>query len=294
MLRPLPLSHLALFALASSPLGAVACASNDSSPVSASTDAGSLPGDCPSQRNVGAADTACDTGKGGPMRQIPLPSGGTMCIDKTEVTVGQYQEFLASGAMPELPSTDPAHDRCSAKMTHDATCQTDACKGSSCDMPQSCVDQCDAKAYCEWAGKRLCGPIGSAPLGLEEVNDPQRNQWMNACSAGGRAWPYGPDYDGQACNTSDHDPLCGGPAVTSAYPGCQAPPGAYDQVFDLSGNLSEWVDASQEGGAWPDLICIIMGGSYVHYWGDVSCSGATLQWPCDAHHPEFGFRCCSK
>ena len=29
-------------------------------------------------------------------------------------------------------------------------------------------------------------------------------------------------------------------------------------------------------------------------WGDVGCKGATLEWPCNAHHPEFGFRCCSK
>jgi hypothetical protein len=32
----------------------------------------------------------------------------------------------------------------------------------------------------------------------------------------------------------------------------------------------------------------------LHYWGDVSCAGATLQWPCNAQNPEFGFRCCSK
>ena len=126
------------------------------------------------------------------------------------------------------------------------------------------------------------------------MNDPTKNQWMNACNSGGRDWPYGKTYDSQACNTSDHKPAaCGAPAVTSSYPGCQAPVGPYDQVFDLSGNVSEWVDASQEGASWPDLRCVIMGGSYVHYWGDVSCSGATLQWPCDAHHPEFGFRCCS-
>jgi len=251
-------------------------------------------GDCPETRYVGPGDPGCGEGQGGPMRRIPLPDGGTMCIDKTEVTVGEYQAFVGSGALPELPATDPAHDRCAATTSHAATCQVEPCSGTACDLPQTCVDQCDAKAYCLWVGKRLCGPVGEALLALDEVNDPARNQWMNACSSGGRTWPYGPDYDGQACNTTDHEPAaCGRPAVTSAYPGCQAPPGPYDQVFDLSGNVSEWVDASREGADWPELRCVIMGGSYVHYWGDVSCSGATLEWPCNAHHPEFGFRCCA-
>jgi formylglycine-generating enzyme len=255
---------------------------------------GTAPGDCPVDRQVSASDAACGAAMGGPMRQIPLPGGGMMCIDKTEVTVGQYQAFLASAVKPPLPMTDPAYARCSAQTTHAPSCMTDPCQGTSCDLPQTCVDQCDAKAFCAWAGKRLCGPIGSAPLALADVNDPTKNQWMNACNSGGRDWPYGATYDGQACNTSDHQPAaCGGPAVTSSYPGCQAPAGPYDQVFDLSGNVSEWVDASQDGAMWPDLRCVIMGGSYVHYWGDASCAGATLQWPCDSRNPEFGFRCCS-
>lgn len=252
------------------------------------------PADCPTMRSVGANDAACNAGKGGPMREIPKPQGGTMCIDKTEVTVGQYQAFVASGELPQLPMGDPASARCSTKTNYAASCHNEPCVGNACDVAQTCVDQCDAKAYCAWAGKRLCGAIDGAPLAISEVTTVERNQWMNACAAGERDWPYGPEYQSQACNTSDQAKPCGGPAVTSAYPQCQAPVGPYDQVFDLSGNVSEWVDASQETGTdWPDLRCVIMGGSYVHYWGDVSCAGATLEWPCNAKHPEFGFRCCS-
>jgi formylglycine-generating enzyme required for sulfatase activity len=230
------------------------------------------------------------------MREVPLPQGGTMCIDKTEVTIGQFQAFVVSGDLPQLPMTDPAYARCSTKTNYEASCQNKPCTGSECDVAQTCIDQCDAKAYCEWAGKRLCGSMDASPLAIADANNPQRNQWMNACTSDGRDWPYGKDYDAQACNTVDRKPTaCNGPAVTSAYPSCQAPAGPYDQVFDLSGNVSEWVDASQETGTdWPDLRCVIMGGSYVHYWGDVSCAGATLEWPCNAKHPEFGFRCCSK
>jgi len=230
------------------------------------------------------------------MREIPLPGGGTMCVDKTEVTVGHYQQFLADPEKPLLPDTDPAASRCNQHDSFAPKCFEEPCEGPGCDLPQACVDQCDAKRFCAWAGKRLCGPIGSKPLGIDfaDLHDPAKNQWMNACYGGGREWPYGSDYDGQACNTSDREPeSCGRPVRTASFPGCQAPDGPYDQVFDLSGNVSEWVDASQEGDGWPDLRCIVMGGSYVHWWGDVGCKGATLEWPCDAHIDEFGFRCCS-
>ena len=253
---------------------------------------------CSTDRFVTAGDADCSTGRGDPMRRIALAGGGTMCIDETEVTVGRYQEFLAAADKPALPDTDPAAARCAQDTHRDPTCFQGTCDGVLCDMPQPCVSQCDAKIYCEWAGKRLCGPVGTEPLGIDRSNllDATKNQWRNACSPDGREWPYGPSYDAQACNTIDRQPKpCNGPSVTASFPGCQAPEAAYDQVFDLSGNLFEWVDASQEGASWPDLRCIIMGGSYVHYWGDADCGEySTLDWPCDAHHEEFGFRCCSK
>jgi len=259
---------------------------------------GSPAGSCPTERFATEGDADCDTGRGGPMRRIPVSGGGTMCIDKTEVTVGQYQQFLDAEDKPSLPASDPAAARCAKKTTHAASCFKEPCQGVACDMPQPCVDQCDAKVFCEWAGKRLCGAIGSDPLGIDRANllDPAKNQWRNACSPHGSGWPYGADYDGQACNSSDRKPqACGGPAVAASFASCQSSDPLYDQVFDLSGNLFEWVDASQEGETWPDLRCIIMGGSYVHYWGDVDCGDwSTLDWPCDAHHEEFGFRCCSK
>jgi formylglycine-generating enzyme required for sulfatase activity len=249
---------------------------------------------CYPARQTLTGDAACATGKGGPMRQIPAPGGATMCVDETEVTVGDYQAFLAAGVVVTFPDADPAKARCEAKTTYAPSCAEAACVGAGCDLPQTCVDQCDAKAYCRWAGKRLCGAFGGGALAIADVDDPSKNQWANACAAGGSAWPYGADYDGQACNTSDHQPAaCGGPAVTAGYPRCQPAAGPYDGVYDMSGNVSEWSDASEEGADWPEQRCVILGGSYVHYWGDVSCSGATLEWPCNAQNPEFGFRCCS-
>jgi len=279
--------------------GMTLAACGDGSDVDRSSGAGGSAFACPGDRYVGGGDPSCDTGRGGPMRQIPQAGGGAMCIDKIEVTVGQYQQFLAAADKPSLPTSDPAAARCAQDPHREPTCLAEPCQGAACDLPQPCVSQCDAKIFCEWAGKRLCGPVGSAPLGVDRANllDPTKNQWRNACSPDGREWPYGAEYDSQACNTSDRQPApCNGPALTASFPDCQAPDVEYDQVFDLSGNLFEWVDASQEGGpSWPDLRCIIMGGSYVQYWGDADCGEySTLDWPCDAHHEEFGFRCCSK
>jgi sulfatase modifying factor 1 len=165
---------------------------------------GSPTGSCPTERFVTEGDTDCDTGRGGPMRRIPVSGGGSMCIDKTEVTVGQYQQFLEAEDKPSLPPSDPAAARCAKKTTHAATCFKEPCRGVACDMPQPCVDQCDAKVFCAWAGKRLCGAMGPDPLGIDRANllDPAKNQWRNACSPHGLGWPYGADYDGQACNSS--------------------------------------------------------------------------------------------
>ena len=273
----------ALAALLVAVLGA--CSSADRTP-----DPGEQDTSCGSARSVGAGDGSCDTGRGGPMKSIPTPAGGTMCIDLTEVTVASYQQFLADANKPPVPSSDPSYARCSAKDSYAPSCLNDPSQTWTADYPQVCVDQCDAMAFCRWAGKRLCGQIGGGPVAVADAADPTKNQWVNACYSGGRDWPYGPSYDSQACNTIDRQPkACGWIAPTGSYPGCQAPDGPYAGVLDLSGNAYEWLDACDEQTGW----CVITGGSYVQWWGDASCIGSQLNWPWDAHIDEFGFRCCS-
>lgn len=111
---------------------------------------------------------SCEDVRGGPkMVYVETPSGIGYCIDETPVTQAQYAEFLAS--VKSKPGSE--HKKCSGNMTYEP--ELPECFISSRgdkpseedfytpdltpDRPIFCVDWCDAVAFCQWAGKRLCG-----------------------------------------------------------------------------------------------------------------------------------------
>jgi sulfatase modifying factor 1 len=224
-------------------------------------------------------------GRGGPV-MVLLPEG--YCIDSTEVTRGQYEAWLATNP----PPPDPSDAKCgwNTSYARDPACSGAFldCQGTGCDnYPQVCVDWCDAYAYCQAVGKRLCGQIGG---GADESVDPMLSQWRSACSSHGvNEYPYGNTYDEAACNGYN-----GAPLPVASLPTCQSQVPGYQGVFDLSGNVTEWLDSCAEFG--PPAVCRVgrvMGGAF---------DGA---WPCsfppfaggftdrDTHVVTIGFRCCS-
>src|SRR5438445_3243368 len=101
-----------------------------------------------------ASKDACPAGKGGPA-MVPA---GSFCIDQTEVTNAQYQDFVA---------TNPSHadqiPECawngswvpfSGAWTYDNQTAT---------FPVAGVNWCQAYGFCAWAGKHLCGAPGGGP-----------------------------------------------------------------------------------------------------------------------------------
>src|SRR5262249_6416251 len=108
-----------------------------------------VPGDC--------AGGYCNAGSCGacPMDMVEVPHpAGTFCIDATEVTNGAYKAFLA--ASPD-PSAQPAFCGWNTDYSPSSFYGPD-------DHPVVYVDWCDAYAYCEAAGKRLCGAIGGGAV----------------------------------------------------------------------------------------------------------------------------------
>jgi formylglycine-generating enzyme required for sulfatase activity len=145
----------------------------------------------------------------------------------------------------------------------------------------------DAVRFCQAKHKRVC----------------TEQEWELACEGDTfRPWVYGWKNDLTRCNSAKawrpFDPVklySHGPqaaeeldrlwqgAPSGAFVGCAAPSG----VFDLMGNIEEWV-ASRNGRKFPGAL---MGGFWAKPW--TGCRGTN-----DAHEPSFtfyetGFRCCS-
>lgn len=146
------------------------------------------------------------------------------------------------------------------------------------DLPVTKVTFCEARAYCAWAGKVLCGAIGGGPLANgAEVSDREKNAWLEACSNDGTD----PVISG-TCRRGQ--PSDAGPAPARST--CE---GAFAGVFDLQGNVWEWIDSAvtEEGG---EPGAYFLGGSFSSP-SDYRC--AVTGFPITTSSPALGFRCCS-
>lgn len=157
--------------------------------------------------------------------------------------------------------------------------------------PQGYLSGSEAALACERSGKRLC----------------TSTEWLAACRGDeGRAFPYGATHVDGACN----DAYAGHPLIDyfgtsegiwdsmhmndpgiNQQPGTLARGGDYDRcatpdgVFDLHGNLHEWV---------ADAAGTFRGGFYA----DGSRNGAGCAYATTAHDFAYhdystGFRCCA-
>lgn len=222
----------------------------------------------------------CDHGVcvgGGTLVWVPGPGGGTFGIDSTEVTRDQYQAWLATA-----PSTGGQSTTCSANTDFTPTCEWPP--GTKGGHPVVCVDWCDAYAYCAAVGKRLCGKIGGGAVPLADNKDPAQSQWYAACSSGGtNDYPYGDTYNATHCHGGD----TGTTVPVASLPKCQSSTAGYAGVYDLSGNVGEWIDSCSFG-------CTILGGAYGNFAPEtfLRCDGAGSSHPTTASSKR-GFRCCS-
>ena len=246
---------------------------------------------------------ACVGVHGTYMVSVPT-TGQPYCIDATEATRADYATFVQAIAdRTYTPSNDP---RCAWNQVFpvdpscEATTTGDAGGAGADQLPVTCINWCDAFSYCDWAGKRLCGTIGSTQEldPLSRSIDPNVSQWENACTANHTLlYPYGDTFESNACNvvgTMDGGATPGtGLALPGAYSECN---GGYHGITDMAGNASEWVDACNEvdGGA-ALTFCVRIGGSYEV--ADQLPAGQCIAYASNARQAvarDVGFRCCSK
>lgn len=228
------------------------------------------------------------------MVAVPKPGGGIYCIDRYEVTNKDYGDFIAS-----TPSTTGQIAACSFN-TNFLPETGGSCTNPMYDpanrpkYPVVCVDWCDAKAYCAFAGKHLCGAIGGGSIASTSFADASKDEWYAACSKGGtQDTPYGAYMDGHCIDVSSPNTRAGPVGTTT----CE---GGYSALFDMSGNVAEWEDSCAASAGASDL-CLVRGGSYISSDQSVPsalCNSGKPGMPKagtarrDARSHEYGFRCC--
>jgi sulfatase modifying factor 1 len=149
--------------------------------------------------------------------------------------------------------------------------------GGALQNPVSRVTWCDAHAFCKWAGKRLCG-------GVAADRDASSGEWFGVCSKNGtQSYPYGPAFASGTCTEN-----AAGPALVGSKPGCE---GGAPGVFDLSGNVREWIDSC-------DALdqCASAGSAYTSVPDGVTEVGScrdTYDYARLGSDPSIGFRCCA-
>jgi formylglycine-generating enzyme required for sulfatase activity len=186
-------------------------------------------------------------------------------IDLTPVTNAEYEKFLkASGYSPRIQHNF---------LEHWVDGKPPVGKE---DHPVVYVDLNDARAYAEWAGKRL--PTDAEWQFAAEGPERLRYPWGDRMEAGTCNW--------EAATTSVH-----------AYPDGRSPFGCYD----MSGNTWEWTESEQTDDG-RTRYSLLRGGSYFNASGsDWYVKGGPqyssrptkmlLVWPGLDRSSTIGFRC---
>ena len=145
-------------------------------------------------------------------------------------------------------------------------------------LPAVCVTFAEAQAYCEWRGGRL----------------PNGDEWERVARSGDdRLQPWGPFALPGLLNWGERIlrdfPIPGrvdGFELTAPVDEYRS--GATDDgVFNLLGNVAEWVEPAEDG---PDGMAAIRGGSYVTEFQDLRSTFHVAR-PSTERRSTIGFRC---
>ncbi len=221
-----------------------------------------------------ALDTMCWVDFETPYHEVTVP---TFDIGKSEVTVGEYRKCVEalSCTAPKDTSWSPG-------------CNWGALNREN--YPVNCVDWYQSKAYCEWAGKRLCSE--SEWELASRGTDGRIYPWGNALAT----CEYAVMYDlelGSGCGANGTMAVWSKPAGASPY-----------GALDMSGNVFEWVEddwhenytgAPTDGSAWVDVprasYRVARGGSFVYVANFLRSSSRGGGGP-DDYDVFVGVRCC--
>lgn len=266
--------RLALMISTSLFVGLPSCSSGSSGGTRARDDSGVGPdgGRIPDSGGPDATDPCGSAGiHGAKMVLISADNGKRFCIDERKTSVAEYGEFLAAGVSP---SSSPD---CETNLELEVPTGDSYCTDGPGDWPVRCIDPCDARSFCSWAGKRLCGRTDAmspadalVDIGGGGAVSTPGSEWYQACAA---TTDVG-DAGGVTPCAQWYEPVgssCGGHATS---------------VFDFFAYPMEWTsDCEVQISGQPS--CVLRGG-----YDEYGCSAAHVG-PDIGGVPFAGIRCCA-
>jgi Sulfatase-modifying factor enzyme 1/Domain of unknown function (DUF4388) len=200
-----------------------------------------------------------------PVGAQPIPAGefifqdgqqrrtGAYTIDRTEVRVWEYQQFLETiGTSKDYdhPNQPPGKSHSNPRWTHYASIAMNSGEYHggrlSPEVPAVFVDWFDAYAYARWKGRRL----------------PTEEEWEKAArGVDGRRFPWGDEPRSGAANLLKAEPSDGVPTAVASHAEDRSPFG----VLDMAGNVSEWTDSWEANGT-----PVVRGGNFRNENGETT------------------------
>ena len=215
-----------------------------------------------------------------PQYMVLIPSSGTgFCIDQYESST---MRIIPTGGEEPWPFDRPVDGQTVRAVIRPGQ------------KPQAYISGAQAADACKRSGKRLC----------------TETEWLSACQGPTKkTYPYGNTYQEGACNegraTNPVNDCFGSGSSVFTYsnmnsPCCVSLPntiatvGSYGKcvsdfgIYDMHGNLHEWIDATTASGNG-----IFKGGFFV----DAKINGSGCLYKTTAHAKTYhdystGFRCC--
>jgi hypothetical protein len=243
-----------------------------------------------SQQDAPIDDNVLDaTGRAKLSGQGPCPEGmasidGAFCVDRWEASL---VEVLPNGDERPWAPYESVEGRIVKAQSVPGV------------VPQGYVSQVQAAEACFHAGKRLC----------------KASEWLQACEGPSKKrFGYGSEERPRTCNDRGRSPMMAlfGAQVSlerpttwnwermndpslNQVPGTLAPTGVHEActndygVYDMVGNLHEWIEETNRGGTGT-----FAGGYYL----DTHLNGEGCHYRTRAHAPTYhdystGFRCCA-
>ncbi len=205
------------------------------------------------------------------------------CLDRAEVTVAAWRECVEAGVC--LPPSSHAKQRRPEGRTWDEKRD---------DLPVNYINHTQADAFCRWSGKRLPS-VAEWSWAYRSASSKRNVPWG--------VWKLAPEEESRVLNAMPEGAVCrpapGAERWTAPCPVATNPGDATKQgVFDMVGNLKEWMSDSDEG-PWhgslpstgPATLHFLCGDSFRGNFFNLSVAGNCSSLPGGFAREDYGVRC---